>query len=134
MYQSITPNLMTENVEETVKFYNESLGFATVATVPNQSTGKLQFAILAKDNLTLMFQERTSMVGEYQALATEKTKPCCTIYVKVDNVEALAKELSAKTKIIKDLHKTFYGATEFAILDNNGYVLTFAQDVCIKAK
>jgi hypothetical protein len=26
------------------------------------------------------------------------------------------------------LQKTFYGATEFSILDNNNYVLTFAED------
>jgi len=29
---------------------------------------------------------------------------------------------------IKGLEKTFYGATEFSIEDNNGYLLTFAED------
>jgi hypothetical protein len=31
-------------------------------------------------------------------------------------------------KVIKGLEKTFYGATEFSILDNNGYILTFAEN------
>jgi hypothetical protein len=30
--------------------------------------------------------------------------------------------------VIKELEKTFYGATEFSIEDNNGYLLTFAED------
>jgi hypothetical protein len=29
--------------------------------------------------------------------------------------------------VIKGLEKTFYGATEFSIEDNNGYLLTFFQ-------
>jgi hypothetical protein len=33
-----------------------------------------------------------------------------------------------KVTVLKGLEKTFYGATEFSILDNNGYVLTFADD------
>jgi len=31
--------------------------------------------------------------------------------------------------VIKGLEKTFYGATEFSITDNNGFVLTFAEDI-----
>jgi uncharacterized glyoxalase superfamily protein PhnB len=30
--------------------------------------------------------------------------------------------------VVKGLEKQFYGATEFSIKDNNGYVLTFAED------
>jgi hypothetical protein len=33
-----------------------------------------------------------------------------------------------KVKVVKELEITFYGATEFTILDNNGYLLTFAED------
>ena len=30
--------------------------------------------------------------------------------------------------IIKPIEKVFYGATEFLIQDNNGFVITFAED------
>ena len=127
MYNSITPNLMTESVEETIRFYKDNLGFAEAASVPDEKTGKLQFVILAKDNLTIMFQQRESLISEYPELAADKVIPNCTIYIKVDDVKKLANDVSAKVKLLKDLHKTFYGANEFAILDNNGYVLTFAD-------
>lgn len=48
MIKSLTPNLMVEDVLETVKFYEENLGFITLASVPSENHG-LQFAILSKD-------------------------------------------------------------------------------------
>lgn len=126
MYKSITPNLMTENVEETVKFY-EQLGFAAAATVPKEGGG-LQFAILVKDNLTVMFQERESLIAEYPVLNTAKTQPSITLYITVDNVTKYYEDMKDKYELQNELHKTFYGATEFAIKDNNGYVLTFTEE------
>ncbi|HRG58718.1 MAG TPA: hypothetical protein PK323_07130 [Bacteroidia bacterium] len=31
-------------------------------------------------------------------------------------------------KILNGIDKTFYGAAEFSIEDNNGFVITFAED------
>lgn len=124
MYKTITPNLMVESVDETVEFYREKLGFAVADSVPN-GQGKLQFAILTKDNLTLMFQERTNLIAEYPILQTAKTQPSITLYFSIDDFDATNQKL--KKQIICDTHTTFYGAREFAIKDNNGYVLTFAE-------
>jgi hypothetical protein len=50
------------------------------------------------------------------------------------NGRSLTKDMNSLTiykdnvKVIKGLEKTFYGATEFSIQDNNGYLLTFAED------
>ncbi|KAA6305142.1 hypothetical protein EZS27_043206, partial [termite gut metagenome] len=30
--------------------------------------------------------------------------------------------------LVKELHKTFYGADEFAVYDNNGFILTITED------
>jgi hypothetical protein len=30
--------------------------------------------------------------------------------------------------VVKGIEKAFYGATEFSIEDNNGYLITFAED------
>lgn len=126
MFKSITPNLMTENVGETISFY-ERLGFTVTATVPKESGG-LQFAIIAKDGLTLMFQDRESLMEEYKILSTEKTRPSVTLYIVVDKVKAYYEEMKSKYELQSELHKTFYGADEFAIKDNNGYVLTFTEN------
>jgi uncharacterized glyoxalase superfamily protein PhnB len=126
MYKNITPNLMVENVEETIVFYG-SLGFAAAATVPKDGGG-LQFAILVKDNLTLMFQDRESLISEYPLLKTDKTQPSISLYIVVDDVKSYYNEIKATYDLQCELHKTFYGANEFAIKDNNGYILTFTEN------
>ena len=49
MYQSITTNIMVKNIKETIKFYEEKLGFQKVLSVPEEGE-ILNFAIIAKDN------------------------------------------------------------------------------------
>jgi len=50
------------------------------------------------------------------------------LYIQVSKIRDLFAKVSSEISILKGLEKTFYGATEFSILDNNGYVLTFAED------
>jgi len=45
----------------------------------------------------------------------------------VENISALFVKIKDKVAIVHGLEKTFYGATEFSIVDNNNYLLTFAE-------
>jgi len=126
MYTNMTTNLMVENVDESVAFYRDILGFSVVASVPGDS-GSLQFAILLKDNLNLMLQEKHNLIGEYPILDTPEVHPSITLYITVDNFNDLYRELKSKYEILCDVHETFYGSKEFAIADNSGYVLTFTE-------
>ncbi|TCP65553.1 VOC family protein [Baia soyae] len=126
MYKAMTTNLMVESVEETLAFYEGILGFSLVTSVPNDN-GQLQFAILQKDKLSLMIQQRASLTQEYPILETSKVQPSVSLYMDVDDFEQLYMELKEKCQVLYEPHTTFYGATEFAIADNNGYVLTFAK-------
>jgi uncharacterized glyoxalase superfamily protein PhnB len=118
---------MVESVDDSVAFYQNVLGFSVVDSVPNES-GNLQFAILSKDNFTLMLQEKDNLTEEYPILNTDKVRPSVTLYIMVDNFDELYHELKGSYKILCDIHKTFYGSKEFAVADNNGYVLTFAEN------
>lgn len=126
MFKTIDANLMVESVEKTIEFYESKLGFKAVATVPDEK-GTLIFVILAKDNITLMAQEKKSLTEEYPILETDKIRPSISLYITVDDVDSLYEELRSKTKILADMHTTMYKSKEFAIADNNGYVLTFAE-------
>jgi len=127
MYKNITANLMVESVDKTAEFYCRALGFSILASVPKNSGG-LQFAILAKDSLSVMIQDRENLIEEYPLLKTPKVQPSVTLYITVDNFTELYEEIKGKCDIICDVHTTFYGANEFAIKDNNGYVLTFTEN------
>ncbi|MDF2430482.1 MAG: hypothetical protein JWP44_113, partial [Mucilaginibacter sp.] len=50
------------------------------------------------------------------------------LYIKLKKIREFFELIKDKVKILKPLDTTFYGATEFSILDNNNYVLTFAED------
>ena len=125
MYETITTNIMVENVKETIKFYEEKLGFQKILSVPEEGEC-LNFAILNKDKISIMLQEKENLIKEYPTLKTEKILPTFTLFITVDDVTEMYNELKNKVKIAKELHKTFYGKNEFAIFDNNGNILTIS--------
>lgn len=126
MYKNITTNLMVESVDTSVNFYQEILGFEVVASVPAKNQ-ELQFAILAKDSVTLMLQEKNNLGEEYPILATEKIRPSITLYITIENFEDFYIAIKKSYPIYTEKHTTFYGSKEFAITDPDGYVLTFTE-------
>ena len=126
MYTHMTTNLIVEDVKKSLEFYEEILGFSVTTTVPNQNNG-FQFAILEKDNLNLMIQERTNLISELPSYETSKVIPSATLYIMVDDFERLYDDLSAKMILLAQLHQTFYGAKEFAVADPDGYAVVFTE-------
>lgn len=126
MFKAMTLNIMVKNVAETLKFYEDKLGFEKVLSVPEEAE-KLDFVIMKKDEVTLMLQEQENLRAEYETVAQGEIVPTFTMFINVDDVKQLYEELKGKVELAKDLHKTFYGQDEFAIFDNNGNILTLAQ-------
>lgn len=125
MYETITTNIMVNSVKETIEYYKQFLGFETVLTVP-QEGDDLNFAIIKKDSISIMFQEKKSLIEEYPTLQTDKIMSNFTLFITVKDVRKLYDELKDKVKIAKEIHKTFYGKDEFAIFDNNRNILTIS--------
>jgi uncharacterized glyoxalase superfamily protein PhnB len=122
---SLSPNIGVRNVNETVKFYTEQLGFQLIMS--NPAEGELLWAMVGAGDVTMMFQEQNSLIEEYPELKN-RGDGLLTFYVKVTGLIPLYKKLEGTDMIVKPLGKTFYGANEFAIRDNNGYVLTITED------
>jgi uncharacterized glyoxalase superfamily protein PhnB len=126
--KALSPNLMVKDVEQTVRFYQDLLGFKLVASVPAQKREKsLQWALVQSGPVTLMFQEEENLKEEYPDLKRQAIGGGFTLYLTTSGIEALYQKARQVTSIVKEPHKTFYSATEFAIKDNNGYVLTIAE-------
>lgn len=125
MYKTITTNIMVKNVKETIKFYEEKLGFQKILSVPEEGE-ILNFAILNKDKISIMIQEQKNLIEEYSTLKTDEIVPTFTLFITVADVSVVYNELKDRVKIAKELHKTFYGKDEFAIFDNNGNILTIS--------
>lgn len=126
-YQTLSPNIGVESVDETVQFYTETLGFNLIMSVPSQKNG-LQWAMVANGGATLMFQETGNLIEEYPQLTERSVLGAMTFYLKMKGVQALYDKFKGTKVIVKEMHKTFYGADEFAIFDNNGHILTITED------
>ena len=125
-YLSLSPNIGVENVNETVQFYTETLGFNLVLS--NPEAGDLEWAMLMNGGALIMFQDIQSIKKEYPQLADRPVLGALTLYVKMKNMHQLYEKLKETKYIAKEMHKTFYGADEFAIFDNNGYILTITEE------
>jgi uncharacterized glyoxalase superfamily protein PhnB len=123
--KSVTPNIMVENVNDTVEFYQETLGFNKVISVPPEGT--FDFAIMQLGGAMIMFQERNNMIEEYPDFSNQAVGGGLTLFIEVENVEYIYGQLKDKIEVVKDLHLAPYGMTEFAIKDCNGFILTLAQ-------
>ena len=123
--QKLTPNMMVDDVNATVEFYRSVLGFDLVVAVPD--SGRLDWALVQRDDVEMMFQARQSLIEEMPLFQDRPAGGALTFYLDVEGVEGLYERLRARVRVVKDLHETFYGTREFAIEDCNGFILTFAE-------
>ena len=135
-YKKLTTNMMVDDVNRTVDFYSNVLGFEFVMGVPEdsqevvtamQNDQALGFAMVKCKNVEMMFQTKKSLAREIPEFSGMKIGGSLTFYVQVEDVEDLFEKLKDKVTIIKGMQTTFYGMREFYIRDCNGYVLAFAQ-------
>lgn len=124
--ESLSPNIFVKNIDETIAFYKH-LGFQLIMSVPEDGNN-LVWAMMINSNVTVMFQTFESL-GEELPQISRNNGGSLLLYIKTTRIIDFFESLKDKVTILKGLEKTFYGATEFSILDNNNYVLTFAEDI-----
>jgi uncharacterized glyoxalase superfamily protein PhnB len=122
--QSLTPNIFVKDINATIAFY-QALGFQLVASVPE--SGDYVWVMMVNSAVTMMFQTYDSL-GEDLPNIHRQDGGSLLLYIKLKNIRKYFEDIKQMVTVLKPLEKTFYGATEFSILDNNGYVLTFAED------
>lgn len=123
--ESITPNLMVQNVNQTIAFYTELLGFTLIDT--NPESGEFEWAYVMHNKVGLMFQQESSLKAEYPELNDVHGNSALTLYIRVQNIQELYSTLQNKVNVVKPMNTTFYGTEEFAIMDINGFILTFSE-------
>lgn len=125
MFNKMIPNLMVENVNKTLQFYHNILGFDIAMSYPE--SGELEWGMVSKGNLGIMFQNKNIMVEQIPEMAYNSLGGTFTLYIDVENVDEWYNHIRDKVLVVKYLYDTFYGTREFMIKDNNGYFIVFAQ-------
>lgn len=121
----ITPVLIVPAIEPLLPLW-EALGFARAAEVPHGDA--LGFVILSRDNVEVMLQT-TDSVREDEPLVLQGSKPigAASLFIEVDDLDAVVAKLPSGTDIFVKRRTTPYGATETFIRDGAGNVIAFAQ-------
>ena len=114
--EAIVPMLTVPDVAAAVKFYGEVLGFVCA----NQTEG---WASLNRDGVEIMFALPNAH------LPFERPQFTGSLYLRCDNVDAAWEQVKGKAEIVYPVENFEYGMREFAIRDNNGYLLQFGQEV-----
>lgn len=124
---SLTLNFFVRDMAQTLNFYR-LLGFEVLQTVPPESSDEAAvWAMMACGKVLVMFQTFDSL-GEELTQISRQDGGSLLLYIKISDIRMFFEQISTKVQVLKGLETTFYGATEFSILDNNNYVLTFAED------
>ena len=124
-FRKLTPNLLVANVERSLAFYIETLGFERGMTVPDASP--FVFASVTGGPVEIFLNDAATAGKEYPAFNGKPIGATGTLYIEVEGVDALHDRLQATMKIVMPLATQFYGMREFAVADPDGYVLTFAE-------
>lgn len=116
---SLSPVLESWYLEATIDFYTNKLGFAVRGKF--EEDGKLTWCDLVKDQVSIMF----SAPNEKMNYGTIQLSG--SIYINVEDVDVLWNSLKDCCEIVYPIENFIYEMREFAIKDNNGYVLNFGE-------
>jgi len=116
--KQIRPLLYTAQMRETVDFYTRVLGFRLAAAQEDGS-----WAAVARDGIEFGISPPNAHIPFTAAVFTG------SFYITVDDVDALWQEWRDLARICYPLEDFPYGMREFALYDNNGYLLQFGQEL-----
>jgi len=126
--EKITPNLMVEDVLQTINYYHGVLAFDKIDTVP-ESGDEFVWARMKKGDVEIMFQEEDNLKKELPEIRHEKIGGGTTLFIQMTGIQEYYDYLYSSADIVVQMKETFYGMKEFTIRDINGYYLTFAEPV-----
>ena len=124
--ESLSPNLFVKDIRATLDFY-QLLGFTLTMSVPGNTEGELDWAMVTNGKVTFMFQTFKSLADALPPVSRSEGGSLL-FYIRTTRIRTFFETIKDKVSVIHGLQKTFYGATEFSITDNNNFVLTFAED------
>jgi uncharacterized glyoxalase superfamily protein PhnB len=125
---TLTPNIMVEDVEETVEWYEDAFDATLVATLP-PGDGTPWWAQVVIDDITLMFQTRDSLVDEFPEMEGESGPGSTAFFIDVSDIRYFYDSLDDEVTVVQELSQTEHGRNQFAVQDCNGYILWFGEPV-----
>lgn len=148
MHNSLIPNLMADDVNETALFYQNILGFSLLVGVADfekemddgnivmelKEGQKIDWVNMKKEpsnpaSEEFMFQSRKSLEHDVPALKGVLIGASQTLYLRTNDVDAHFASIKDKVEVIQEPITRFYGMREWYFKDINGYILCYGQEL-----
>ncbi len=127
-FNKLTPNLVVRDVEASMKFYCDILGFQRGITVPDAPP--YIFGSVTAGTVEIFFNDQRTVAEEYPALGMKPIGGSLTLFIEVDGIEELFENLQRhRVKITMPMKEQFYGMRECAFEDPEGWIITLAQRI-----
>lgn len=120
--KKLTPILYVEEIEPSLPFWTERLGFEVTTEVPEGD--RLGFVILAREGVEVMYQTRASVEGDVPAVA-DTPMGGAILFVEVEALDPVVEALHG-IEVVVPRRETFYGADEIWVREPAGNLVGFA--------
>jgi uncharacterized glyoxalase superfamily protein PhnB len=116
-FTGLTPTLYTRDIRGSVDFYVNTLGFERDGPVGGG------VAFVRRDAVAIMFAwPNVHMPFETPVMTG-------ALYIHCENVDAIWEQVKDAARVCYPVEDFDYGMREFAIFDNNGYLLQFGEEI-----
>ena len=119
-FHELTPMLWVPDVKQTITFYTDVLGF----TADNYSE-EWHWATISRNTVVLM------LAAPNEHMPYDGPNFTGSFYIRVDAVDTMWNDIKDKVEIVYPIGNFDYGMREFAIRDNNGFMLQFGQEITV---
>jgi uncharacterized glyoxalase superfamily protein PhnB len=117
----LRPMLESRDLKATIEYYTNILGFTLEEKL--EDGGTISWCTLCRDEVSIMFCLPNTHMNYGTILLSG------SLYINVEDVDAVWESLKDKCEILYALETFHYSMREFAIKDNNGYVINFGEPV-----
>jgi uncharacterized glyoxalase superfamily protein PhnB len=130
-FTDVTPNLVVADMDRSLAFYRDVLGFATLAQVPGAAP--FVFAWMQRGGVNVFLNARDGV--DLPGLAARPIGGTNTLFMTIEadsvaaGIDALFAEIEPQAHVVMPLKDQFYGMREFGIEDPDGYIIFFAQRI-----
>ena len=116
-FTGLTPTLYTRDIRGSVDFYVTALGFQR----EGPDSGGVAF--VRRDEVEIMFAWPNAHMPFETPVLTG------SLYIRCDDVDAAWEKVKDTARVCYPIEDFDYGMREFAVFDNNGYLLQFGQEI-----
>jgi uncharacterized glyoxalase superfamily protein PhnB len=120
----ITPVLFVKEVEKSLPFWVDRIGFDKTVEVPGENG--LAFAILVHDGAELMLQSIASILQDEPKFAPKGPSGGASLFLEVADFEDILRRLEGYPIEMPE-RITNYGMREIGVRDPDGHIALFAK-------